>query len=159
VIVQPGAVSGPGDHSQLGNMIDQTRKGRMPFLMFPDSGFNFVHVDDVAEGIVLALDKGEVGQSYVLGGEIATLGDFIKNVAVLSDRKPPKRELPPALIKASAPLGPVIGPLMGFPSNLKELIRSSAGVTVWAKHDKAERELGYSPRGLETGLRQTLEAS
>ena len=44
------------------------------------------------------------------------------------------------------------------PPNLRELISSADGVTFWARYDKAERELGYSPRGMEEGLRQTLEA-
>ena len=47
---------------------------------------------------------------------------------------------------------------MGQPPNLRELISSADGVTFWAKHDKAIAELGYSPRGLETGLRETLAA-
>ena len=42
--------------------------------MFPELGLNMVHVDDVADGIVLAYDKGKVGESYVLGGEITTHG-------------------------------------------------------------------------------------
>ena len=48
---------------------------------------------------------------------------------------------------------------MGFPPNLRELIRSSDGVTYWATDEKARRELGYAPRDMETGLRQTLEGS
>ncbi len=62
-------------------------------------------------------------------------------------------------MKVSAPLGPVVGPLMGFPPNFGEAIKSSDGVTYWAKHDKAMRELGYSPRDLKTGLKQTLDAT
>ena len=47
---------------------------------------------------------------------------------------------------------------MGLPPNLRELIRSADGATYWATDAKARRELGYAPRGLETGLRQTLSA-
>ena len=61
-------------------------------------------------------------------------------------------------MKAMAPVGPLVGKLMGQPPNLRELISSSDGVTFWASDDKATRELGYSPRGLEQGLRDTLEA-
>ena len=56
-------------------------------------------------------------------------------------------------------LGPVVGKLMGFPPNLRELIRTSDGVTSWAKDDKARRELGYAPRDMDSGLRQTLAAA
>ena len=48
---------------------------------------------------------------------------------------------------------------MGFPLNLDELIRTSDGVTHWASHDKARAELGYQPRDLDEGLRQTLAAA
>src|SRR5438552_381759 len=82
--VQAGGVYGPGDHSELGNIIDQTRTGKLRMLMFPETGFNLVHVDDVAEGILLAHDAGKVGESYVLGGEISTMGDLIRKVADLS---------------------------------------------------------------------------
>ena len=67
VIVQPGGVYGPGDHSEIGNFIDQTRDGKLKMLMFPELGFNLVHVDDVAEGILLAHDKGTVGESLRAG--------------------------------------------------------------------------------------------
>lgn len=158
VIVQPGAVYGPGDHSEVGNMIDQTRTGKLKMLMFPSLGLNLVHVEDVADGILLALDKGEIGASYVLGGQIGTMGDVVAKTAQIEGRKAPKREMPAALIKAAIPIGPVVGKLMGFPPNLGEMVRVSDGVTYWASHDKAKRELGYSPRDLDTGLRETLAA-
>jgi dihydroflavonol-4-reductase len=159
VIVQPGGVYGPGDHSELGNFIDQTRTGKLRAKAFPQLGLNMVFVEDVAAGILLALDRGKVGESYVLGGQIGRMDDVIRTTAELSGQKYPKATLPPALMKLSAPLGPVVGPVMGFPPNFSEAIKSSDGVTYWAKHDKAMRELGYSPLDLETGLKETLAAT
>jgi dihydroflavonol-4-reductase len=158
VIVQPGGVYGPGDHSEIGNIIDQTRTGKLKMLMFPQTGFNLVHVDDVASGILLAHEKGRVGESYVLGGEISTMGDLINKVAELSGRRPPTREMPASLMKMAIPIGPLVGKMMGFPPNLRELIRTSDGVTYWATDAKARRELGYAPRDIDTGLRETLAA-
>jgi dihydroflavonol-4-reductase len=159
IIVQPGGVYGPGDHSEVGNIIDQTRTGKLRMRTFPELGLNLVHVEDVAEGILLAHDRGKVGESYVLGGQIATMGELIDRVAEISGRRPPRLTLPPALAKLSAPLGPVVGPALGFPPNLDETIRAAHNVTYWAKDDKARRELGYSPRDLESGLRETLAAA
>ena len=156
VIVQPGGVYGPGDHSELGNMIDQAATGKLKMLLFPETGINLVHVDDVADGIVLAYDKGEIGQAYVLGGQISRMGELVTKVCEIAGRKAPKRELPPALMKMAIPIGPLAGKAMGFPPNLRELIRTSDGVTFWAKDDKARRDLGYAPRDMDTGLRQTL---
>jgi nucleoside-diphosphate-sugar epimerase len=159
VIVQPGAVYGPGDHSEIGNFIEQTRTGKLRAKAFPRLGINLVHVDDVADGILLALDRGKLGESYVLGGHIGRMDDVITKTAELSGKKAPNATLPVALMKVSAPLGPLLGPAMGFPPNFSEAIRTSDGVTYWATHDKAMSELGYSPRDLETGLKQTLAAS
>jgi nucleoside-diphosphate-sugar epimerase len=159
VIVQPGGVYGPGDHSEVGNVIEQVRSGKLKALPFAGLGLNLVHVDDVAAGIVLALEKGEIGESYVLGGEISTMRGLVDKVADIEGCKPPKRELPSGVIKLAAPAGPVVGPLMGFPPNFRELISASDGVTYWAKDDKAREKLGYAPRDLETGLKETLAAT
>jgi dihydroflavonol-4-reductase len=158
VIVQPGGVYGPGDHSEIGNMIDQVRTGKLFMLPFPKTGFNLVHVDDVADGTILAHDRGEVGEAYVLGGEIATMRALVDKVAQIVGRKPPRRDLPTGVLKVVAPAGPVVGKLMGFPPNFRELITVSDGVTYWAKDDKARERLGYTPRDLDTGLRETLAA-
>jgi nucleoside-diphosphate-sugar epimerase len=158
VIVQPGGVYGPADHSAIGTQINQFLAGRMPLIAFPDLGMNMVHVDDVADGVLLALDEGAMGESYVLGGQITTMRELIETVARVSGRKAPKRAIPTPLMKAMTPIGPLVGKAMGQPPNLSELIRSADGVTFWAKHDKAIEKLGYSPRGLEQGLRDTLQA-
>jgi len=158
VIVQPGGVYGPDDHSAIGTQINQFLDGKMPLIAFPDLGMNMVHVEDVAAGILLALDRGEPGESYVLGGEITTMRDLIDTVGRVADRKPPSRAMPTGLLKLLTPAGPLVGKLMGQPPNLRELISSADGVTFWAKQDKAVAELGYSPRGLEEGLRETLTA-
>jgi dihydroflavonol-4-reductase len=157
VIIQPGGVYGPDDHSELGNQMNQFLSGRMPFLAFPDLGMNMVHVDDAAAGVLLGLDKGKPGEAYVIGGQITTMRELMTTVAKVADRKPPKRTIPTGLLKAIAPAGPVVGKIMGQPPNMRELISSADGVTFWAKHDKALAELGYSPRDLEQGLRDMLE--
>jgi dihydroflavonol-4-reductase len=158
VIVQPGGVYGPNDHSALGQLMDQFLAGRLPALAFPDLGINAVHVDDVAGGILLALDQGKTGESYILGGQITTMRELIEKLARVSGRRPPRFTMPTPLIKAMAPIGPLVGKVMGQPPNLRELISSADGVTFWAKHDKAISELGYSPRSLEGGLRDMLAA-
>jgi len=156
IIVQPGAVYGRGDTSQVANIIDQTRTGKLKLLMFPEFTLQYVHVDDLADGIILALDKGRIGESYVLGGEEASMRDLVTHVAELSGRKPPKHAMPAAAMKAGIPFGPVVGKLMGFPPNLAELIRTSDGVKIRMTDAKARSELGYTTRPLKEGLRETL---
>ncbi|HYT78213.1 MAG TPA: NAD-dependent epimerase/dehydratase family protein [Actinomycetota bacterium] len=158
LIAQPGGVYGPGDTSDLANLIDQVRTGRLKFKVFPTTGFNFVHVDDAAEGILLVHDKGRIGEAYVLGGQLTTMGEVVEKIAHLSGRRPPRFTMPPALIRASIPLAPMVTRMMRLPPNLRELIMAADGVTYWASDAEARRELGYAPRDLDTGLRQTLAA-
>jgi dihydroflavonol-4-reductase len=159
VIVQPGGVVGPDDPSELGNMIDQVRTGKLKMKMFPEAGFNFVYVEDIADGILLAYDKGRVGESYNLAGPQQTIGDLVDKTAELLGTKAPGMTMPPVMMKMAIPIGPVIGKVMGFPPNLAELIKTSDGVTFWMSDKKAREELGYSPRDFDTAMRQTLGVS
>jgi dihydroflavonol-4-reductase len=158
VIVQPGAVYGPGDHALVGRMIDQASTGKMPAKAFPETGLVMCYVDDVADGIVLAYDRGEPGESYVLGGEVTTHGDLIDRAAAIGGKRPPRMTVPPIVLKAMIPVSRWIGPPMGLPPNFREMISAAHNVTYWAKDDKARRELGYAPRDLDTGLRETIQA-
>jgi nucleoside-diphosphate-sugar epimerase len=158
IIVQPGGVYGPGDTSQVADLIDQLLAGKLPLIPFPELGVCMTHVEDIAGGILLALDKAPTGETYVLSGPVTTMRDAIEIVAGLAGRKPPKHSVPVPLLKALIPVGPLVGKLMNQPPNLREIISSADGVTFWATHEKASRELGYDPRGMEEGLRQTLEA-
>ena len=90
VIVQPGGVYGPDDHSAVATQINQFLAGKMPMIAFPDLGFNMIHVEDVAAGILLALDKGTVGESYVLGSEITTMRGLIDTVGDVAGKKAPE---------------------------------------------------------------------
>ncbi len=158
VIVQPGGVYGPGDTSQVADLVDQFLAGKMPLIPFPELGICLTHVEDIAGGILLALDRGKPGEAYVISGPATTMREALRIVAEQTGRRLPKRAVPVPLMKAMTPAGPLVGRLMGQPPNLRELISSADGVTFWASHEKATRELGYEPRDLEEGLRQTLEA-
>jgi dihydroflavonol-4-reductase/farnesol dehydrogenase len=157
-IVQPGGVYGPEDHSSIGQLLNQFLDGKMPLMPFPELGICLTHVEDVAAGILLALDRGKTGESYVLSGPAVTAREAIGTVAKLTGKKPPRGSIPVPLMKAMIPIGPLVGKAMGQPPNLRELIASADGVTFWASYDKAQDELGYSPRGLEEGLRDMLAA-
>jgi nucleoside-diphosphate-sugar epimerase len=155
-IVQPGGVYGPGDTSQIADLLEEFFAGRLVLMPFPDLGICLSHVEDIAGGILLALDRGKAGETYVISGPTTTMREAIETIASVSGRKAPKRAMPTPLLKALTPIGPLVGKLAGQPPNLRELISSADGVTFWASYEKAGRELGYSPRAMEEGMRQTL---
>ncbi len=146
VIVQPGQVYGPNDHSAVGANFRALAEGRLRYRAFEDLGLNLVHVDDLADGIVRALDRGQTGESYVLGGEIATLGDAYRAVAKATGRGLPRLVVPPAIVRAAGRLVP----------SMREVVSSADGVTFWATDAKARAALGTTPRDLMTGMRDTF---
>jgi len=147
VIVNPSTPVGPGDikPTPTGKMIRDAAAGRIP--AFVDTGMNFVHVDDVAEGHILAWQKGEIGQRYILGGDDMSLQEALALIAREQGRRPPKVKIPRPLAmaiaygsEAFARLVPGAEPLAtveGVKMSRKRMYFSS---------DKARRELGYSPR-------------
>jgi nucleoside-diphosphate-sugar epimerase len=158
LIALPGAVYGPGDTSQIGEQIRRAQAGTLRYVTFPSLGCSAVHVDDVAAGLELIHDRGRVGESYVLGGELTTMRALIAAAAAAAGRRPPRLTMPTPLVRLTAPIAPLLGPRLGLPPNLRELVAASDGVTYWASDAKARRELGYSPRELATGLRETAAA-
>ena len=113
---------------------------------------------DVANGLLLVHDRGELGESYLLGGEIATLREVIGRAAALAGHHPPRLTVPSWFLRTIAPVGGLIGTLAGGAPNFGELVGASAGVTYWFSDAKARVELGYAPRDLDTGLRTLLPA-
>jgi nucleoside-diphosphate-sugar epimerase len=158
LIVQPGVVYGPGDHSVVGGQIARAATGKLRYVSFPDLGMNAVFVDDVVDGILLVHDRGRIGDAYVLGGEVTTMRTLIETAAAVAGRRAPRLTMPTALMRPLVPIGPLVGRLTGTPPNLGELISASDSVTYWATDEKARRELGYAPRGLTEGLRLTFGA-
>src|SRR5262245_32666018 len=154
VVVMPGQVYGPRDHSAFGEQLAAAYAGKLPYLALGDVGVGLVHVDDLAAGIVAALDDGEVGRSYILSGPTTTLGEAVAMAARIGGRKPPRIHVPTAVLRTFAPVGRLIGQ-----PNLRELISASSGVTYWATPARAEQELGFHARPIEQGLRDTFAAA
>jgi nucleoside-diphosphate-sugar epimerase len=151
VIVMPSQVYGPGDHSGFGEQLARANEGKLPYRAMDDVGVGLVHVDDLANGIVAALDKGENGRAYVLSGPTVTLADAIALAAGVGGRKPPAIRVPTGVLRALARIGGIVGR-----PNLGEVISASAGVTYWASAARAKDELGWEARDIEAGFRDTF---
>jgi dihydroflavonol-4-reductase len=149
VIAQPGQIYGPGDHSGIGAILRRAAAGKLPVLTFGDLGMSFVHVADVAGGIVKLIDGGRAGQAYVLGGELARLREAVRIVAALAGKPAPRFEVPASILRFAARLR----------ADVAEVAKSADGVTFWATDAKARTELGYSPRSLRDGLVSYLSSS
>ncbi len=145
VIVNPSTPIGPRDikPTPTGKMIRDAAAGRMP--AYVDTGLNVVHVDDVAEGHALALERGVIGEKYILGGEDMSLRDIFAAAAAAAGRRPPRIALP-------------IGPLLPIAMLCEALARfgiepvvtrdtlAMARKKMFFSSGKARRELGYAAR-------------
>ena len=157
VITMPGTTYGPGDHSGIGQQLRGAYDGSLRYMALADVGMSAVYVEDVAAGIVAALDRGRIGESYILGGENTRLRDAMRVAARIGGQALPRFELPIALMRLGAHAPEALARAAGLPEDLGEVLRASLSVTYWASSAKAATELGYVPRDLGTGLRATFE--
>tara|TARA_Y100000588_G_scaffold356631_1_gene413101 strand:- start:57 stop:1040 length:984 start_codon:yes stop_codon:yes gene_type:complete len=98
VIVNPSTPVGPHDikPTPTGRVIRDAQAGRIPGYV--DTGLNIAHVDDVAAGHLLALEHGQVGRRYILGGENLSLHEILRIIAEICGRSPPTLKLPRRLL-------------------------------------------------------------
>ena len=146
VIVNPSTPIGPRDikPTPTGRIIVDATKGRMP--AYVDTGLNVVHVDDVAMGHWLALEKGKIGERYILGGSNLSLSDILAIIAELTGRPAPTIKLPRAAIYPVALGMEIVARLTGWdPIVTRDALRMSKK-KMYFTSAKAERELGHSSR-------------
>lgn len=157
IIVCPAFVFGPNDEGPAGRLISDLRRRKLPALLTHPSTFSFAFVDDVADGIIAALDRGRVGEVYVLGGDAATLTDYAKKICAMVGVKPPALRLPHSFAKLASglldPVSRVTG--IGFPIT-REAVTTTTGDSWVQKFARSIADLSYQPRSLEAGLARTL---
>lgn len=145
-IVNPSTPIGPRDikPTPTGRIIVDCLGGRIP--TYVDTGLNIAHVDDVARGHLLALDKGDIGERYILGGEDMSLKVILELICEIGNRKPPKINIPHNLI---LPIAKLIEIWAGFTG--VEPLTTVDGIKMAKKHmffssNKAKEKLGYQSR-------------
>jgi len=157
VIVNPSTPVGPGDRkpTPTGRMVRDAALGRMP--AYVDTGLNIVHVDDVAEGHWLALERGRPGERYILGGDNLSLAAILTRIAGLTGRPSPRLRLPRAVLYpvAWAAEGWVRARGRGTPLVTVDELRMAAH-RMYFTSAKAEAELGYRHRPAEEALRDAV---
>ncbi len=146
VIVCPSTPIGPRDvkPTPTGRIIVEAANGRMP--AFVDTGLNLVHVDDVAEGHLLALARGRPGEAYILGGENVSLKAMLDTIAALAGRTAPAIGLPRAPLYPLAYAAETVARLTGKEPFLTVDALRMSEYRMFFSSAKARRELGYSAR-------------
>ena len=153
VIVMPGVIYGPGDTSVLRTTLINYLQGKLPMLP-TQAGITWAHVDDVAHGHILAMERGVAGETYILAGEPATYQEAFQIASHVTGKSVPRF----VSYRVFKVLSALVTPFDSFlpESYTSEALRIAAGVTYWADNSKAKRFLGYKPRPLTKGLESTL---
>ncbi len=158
VIVNPSTPVGPRDirPTPTGRMIADAALGKMP--AYVNTGLNIVHVDDVADGHLLAYERGKIGERYILGGTDLSLKDILATIAGITGRKAPKICIPHNLILPVAYFSQAVA----WITNGDEPRVTVDGIRMAKKQmyfscEKAISELGYKPRHAEEALRDAVE--
>ena len=153
VIVMPGAIYGPRDTSTVRTNIISLLKGQLPML--PNKAkLCWAHVDDIVQGHILAMEKGRIGESYIIAGEPYTVADAFLLASQITGKRAPM-VAPYQLIKVMSVLAK---PFDNFlpETYTSEGMRIIAGVTYIGDNSKAKREWGYNPRSMREGWEETV---
>ena len=156
VIVNPSTPVGPGDikPTPTGQMILDAITGKMP--AYVDTGLNIVHVDDVADGHLAAMDQGTIGDRYILGSEDLTLQEILTAIATAINTKPPSIKLPHNLVLPIAWFMERVASITGTPPRVTVAGVQLAKKRMFFSHAKAAALLDYSPRSSEHALRDAI---
>jgi dihydroflavonol-4-reductase len=146
VIVNPSTPVGPRDikPTPTGQMIADAASGRMPGYL--NTGLNIVHVDDVAEGHVLACERGRIGQRYILGGEDFTMPALLALIDEVSGRPARRVRLSEAVLWPVALLSEALARATGNPPRVTRETLRMARKQMFFSSARARTELGYAPR-------------
>ncbi len=157
VVVSPTAPIGPGDRGLTppSRMLRDLLAQRYPAYL--ECVLNLVDVRDVAEGHILAAERGLPGKRYILGGENLRLSELLALVGKLSGRPMPKRRVPPWLALASAAVGTWMADRFTgrAPPATPEAVRLALAGTSLSSAE-AEQDLGYRPQPLQGALKEAL---
>ncbi len=155
-IVLPGVVYGPGDTSSVRTTIRQYLRSKLPAIP-ARTDFSWAHVEDIAHGHILAMEAGKPGENYIIAGPEHTLMDALEIAEGITGIPAPRLHIPPVAMKGVAAMMGIMEKTLSVPPNYSaEYLRVGAGTTYIGDNTKARRELGYAPRPLEEGLRETL---
>ena len=157
VIVCPTGVIGPYDYrtSEMGSLIRDCAEQKPQ--MYVDGAYDFVDVRDVAEGIILAGEKGRTGESYILSGERISVRYLLETIREVTGKGFFILKIPFSLARFIARYTPLYYRLTNtrprFTPYSLDTLRSNSVIS----HSKAERDLGYHPRPLRQALTDTIQ--
>lgn len=156
-VVMPGTVYGPGDQSSIMQYLRDFVKRKLPARFGEDTVMSFVHVDDVADGVLRVLFEGDAGKDYLLAGFPHSFGELNQLITSLTGIRPPRLRISAGMARTYAGMSETLGHLLG-----RKVLVTREGVAMMDSRcyafdsSRAIRELQWRPRTLAEGLPPTL---
>jgi len=157
VVVNPTAPIGDHDvkPTPTGRIILDFLKDDMPAYI--DTGLNLVDVRDVALGHLLAAEHGRPGERYILGCQNMTLEQILNRLAGLTGKKAPTVRLPYAVAYAAGAITTAWAMISGKPPRVPLDAVKMAKKKMFVSHEKATRELGYTPGSVDSAMLRAID--
>lgn len=153
-IVAPGGIYGPDDTSTLGQMIKRYMTTPSPLGWRPEGMQSVVHVDDVADLLMLVADKSEPGEEYLACAQAVTFETWFAEVTAAAGRRPPFIQVGDGVLGLASRLANLTEPVLGRWGPMFSEYLATMGCDFAYSGDKARRDLGWSPRELREGMEQ-----
>ena len=155
VTVMPGLVYGPGDTSSVHETFVQYLRRKLPMVP-AQTTYCWAHVDDIARGHILVMEKGTAGEEYIIAGPVARVVEVLEIAEKITAAPAPRLHPSFGAIKAMASLMGILEKVIPLPESYTAESLRVTTATYLGSNEKARRELGYTLRPLEEGLRETL---
>lgn len=157
IVVHPSGIIGPGNYGKghLSQLIIDYLNNRLTAIV--KGGYDFVDVRDVADGILKAIEKGRVGECYILSNRYFEIKEIINLLHEVTNHKPIKTILPNWFAKLTAPIAELYYKILKQPPLYTSYSIYTLSTNSHFSHEKATKELDYNPRDMKETLKDTVD--
>lgn len=157
IVVHPSGIIGPGNYGKghLSQLIIDYLNNRLTAIV--KGGYDFVDVRDVADGILKAIEKGRVGECYILSNRYFEIKEIINLLHEVTNHKPIKTILPKWFAKLTAPIAELYYKILKQPPLYTSYSIYTLSTNSHFSHEKATKELDYNPRDMKETLKDTVD--
>lgn len=148
ITVMPGVAYGPGDAGWPAQLMRRFYRGTLPAVPAPQTTLTYAYVEDVAQGCILAAERGAPAETYILAGPAVPLGELVEFWARLTGRPAPPLSLPAHRLTTVTPV---------LDTRTGTQLVAQLGTSTLARADKARQQLGWTTRAMQPATLETFE--
>lgn len=154
ICVNPSTIYGAGD-AKKGSRKTQVKVAQGKFPFYTSGGVNVVAVEDVVEGIMLAVKKGKNGERYILASENMYIKELFSKISRFAKVNPPDKQIPNFILHGLGIIGDSLNRI-GISAGISRENAYTATLFHWFNCDKAKRELGFQPQASDIAIENSV---